>query len=36
MRFASKIMATLMVATALLQAPGDSGLGADQLRLPHH
>ena len=28
MRLVGKVMATLMLATALLQAPGDSGLGA--------
>ena len=28
MRLVTKVMATLVLATALLQAPGDSGLGA--------
>ena len=28
MRLVTKVMATLVVATALVQAPGDSGLGA--------
>ncbi|MFZ0347904.1 MAG: hypothetical protein WAM03_07150 [Pseudolabrys sp.] len=28
MRLVGKVMATLMLATALLQTPGDSGLGA--------
>ena len=28
MRFGTKVVATVLVATALLQAPGDSGLGA--------
>ena len=27
MRLVTKVMATLVLATALLQAPGDSGLG---------
>ena len=36
MRLVGKVMATLMLATALLQTPGDSGLGRHQLRLPHH
>ena len=36
MRLVGKVMAALVLATALLQTPGDSGLGAYQLRLPHH
>ena len=28
MRLVTKVMATLVVATALVQAPGDNGLGA--------
>ena len=34
MRLVGKVMATLMLATALLQTPGDSGLGATNCGFP--
>ena len=36
MRLVTKVMAGLVLATALLLASGDSGLASIQLRLPHH